>query len=157
MRNCEGCNRAFWRRQIGGSGDQRVSSAQPCNCALDIGRPSVVEDDRGPCPHERLGDGEAQAPARPGHQRGLAAIVEADRHHPRYLLTLRASAVEPMLSRMRSVATALIEGSRVVRTIPHTMVGSVLPLPMVKKVITKSSSESARAMRPAPTIVGCTM
>ena len=37
---------------------------------------------------------------------------------------------------------------------PHTMVGSVLPLPMVKKVMTKSSSEIDSAISAAPTMVG---
>ena len=35
-------------------------------------------------------------------------------------------------------------GSSEVRIMPQTMVGSVLPLPMVKKVMTKSSSEIDR-------------
>src|SRR5688500_18129410 len=68
-----------------------------------------------------------------------------------------ARAVEPMLSRMRSVAMALMEGSSDVRTIPQTMVGNVLPLPIVKKVMTKSSSEIASAINPAPMTVGWMM
>ena len=59
--------------------------------------------------------------------------------------------MEPMLSASKSVAMALMVGSSAVRTRPQTRVGRVLPLPMVKKVMTKSSSDSERAMSAAPT------
>ena len=59
-----------------------------------------------------------------------------------------------MLSAINSVAMALMVGSREVRTMPHTRVGKVLPPPMVKKVMTKSSSEIASAISAAPTMVG---
>ena len=59
-----------------------------------------------------------------------------------------------MLSRMSSVAMALMVGSSEVRTMPQTSVGSVLPPPMVKKVMTKSSSEIESAISAAPTMVG---
>ncbi len=62
--------------------------------------------------------------------------------------------VEPMLSRISSVAMALMVGSSEVRTMPQTRVGKVLPPPMVKKVMTKSSSEIESAISAAPTIVG---
>ena len=59
-----------------------------------------------------------------------------------------------MLSRISSVAMALIVGSSEVRTMPQTRVGKVLPPPMVKKVMTKSSSEIDSAISAAPTMVG---
>ena len=49
---------------------------------------------------------------------------------------------------------ALMVGSSEVRTMPQTRVGSVLPPPMVKKVMTKSSSEMESAISAAPTMVG---
>ena len=60
----------------------------------------------------------------------------------------------PMLSAISRVANALTVGSSEVRTMPQTRVGRVLPLPMVKKVMTKSSSEIESAISAAPTMVG---
>ena len=51
------------------------------------------------------------------------------------------------------VAMALIEGSSVVRILPQTKVESVLPPPMVKEAMMKSSSEIAALISAAPTSV----
>ena len=59
-----------------------------------------------------------------------------------------------MLRARSRVAIALIVGSRVVRTRPQTSVGSVLPLPIVKKVMTKSSRDNDRAISALPTRLG---
>ena len=52
------------------------------------------------------------------------------------------------------VAIALIVGSVWVRIKPQINVGSVLPPAIVKKVMIKSSSDSAMAMKAAPITVG---
>ena len=53
-----------------------------------------------------------------------------------------------------SVPTALAMGVSADRIMPNTKTGSVWPPPIVKKVMTKSSSESAMAMSAAPMTVG---
>lgn len=45
---------------------------------------------------------------------------------------------------MRSVPRALTAGVAPVRNMPQTIIGKILPLPMVKEVKTKSSSETAK-------------
>src|SRR5258707_25055 len=49
-----------------------------------------------------------------------------------------------------SVPRALMLGSSAVRSMPQTRVGRVMPLPMVKKVMMKSSSDTDMAMSAAP-------
>ena len=53
-----------------------------------------------------------------------------------------------------SVPIAFAAGVNEVRIIPQTNVGSVLPIPIVKNVMTKSSMERASANRAAPIIDG---
>ena len=59
-----------------------------------------------------------------------------------------------MVSSRISVPMALTAGVSPVRIMPQTRVGSVLPLPMVKTVMTKSSIDSAMAMSAAPMTIG---
>ncbi len=60
----------------------------------------------------------------------------------------------PMVMTSMSVPTALAAGVSAVRIMEKTNVGRVMPLPMVKKVMMKSSRESDMAMSAAPTTVG---
>tara|TARA_Y100001936_G_C15419849_1_gene333991 strand:+ start:295 stop:504 length:210 start_codon:yes stop_codon:yes gene_type:complete len=52
------------------------------------------------------------------------------------------------------VPIALTDGRRDVRIMPKTSVGNVFPAPIVKKVIIKSSIESATANNAAPITTG---
>ena len=62
----------------------------------------------------------------------------ATHSQPRYRLSLSAITIDPTVREIRMVAIALICGSTEVRSMPHTKVGSVLPPPMVKKVMMNS-------------------
>ena len=53
------------------------------------------------------------------------------------------------------VPIAFTSGFKEVRIIPKTNVGKVLPAPIVKKVIIKSSTERATASNEAPITTGC--
>ena len=53
------------------------------------------------------------------------------------------------------VPIALTSGFNDVRIMPNTNVGKVLPAPIVKKVIIKSSTDRATASKEAPITTGC--